>query len=486
MQPRVFYEIFVRSFADSNGDGVGDLKGATAKLDYLAELGIEGLWLTPIFYSPSYHKYDVKDYYRINRGFGTDEDLVELLRTAHQRGIKVILDLVLNHTSSSHHWFQEAVANIHSPYREYYYWLSPEEIEENGIGERRATDDSGVRFPWHWPRGQRSGEKYFGMFWREMPDLNLNSEALKKELIQVARYWLAKGVDGFRLDAAKHLFPFWESTSKTLAFWQTFKNSLQKDFPEVYLVGEVWDSPEVVAPYFESLQANFNIDFSYDLKTILKEGKDTVGLISKLKRAHLSYGQVNPNFIDGTLLSNHDQDRIASVLNGDEQKLKVAANLLFTLPGQPYIYYGEELGLKGKKPDEYIREPMPWGDESQTRWIDQRHNRDFNLSKATSSPESIFHHYKRLISLRKSIPALSQFVGSNLEEVENTNRYLLIFRRNHEEGDVLVFQNLSSKTFEIKKNAGFDQLIFETERCKILETVFHIQPYGLLIVGNQS
>ncbi|WP_304238304.1 alpha-amylase family glycosyl hydrolase [Jiulongibacter sediminis] len=484
MQPRVFYEIFVRSFADSDSDGIGDLKGITSKLDYLAELGIDGLWLTPIFHSPSYHKYDVKDYYRINGSYGTEEDLKELLDAAHERGIKVILDLVLNHTSSSHHWFREAATNPASKYREYYYWLTPKVIQEKGVAERRATDDSGVKFPWHWPR-QRSKEKYFGMFWKEMPDLNLNSQALQNELITMAKFWLGKGVDGFRLDAAKHLFPFWEPQSKTLEFWSTFKNALEADFPEVYLVGEVWDAPEVVAPYFESLQANFNIDLSYDLKTILKEGKDSVGLISKLKQAHVQYEEVNPYFMDCTLLSNHDQDRISSVLKGDEKKLKVAANLLFTLPGLPYLYYGEEWGLKGLKPDEYLREPMPWGDDSQTRWIDQRHNKRFDHKQATADPDSIFQHYKRLIALRKSIPALAQCIGSNLEEVENENTNLLIFKRMHETGDVLVIQNLSARPFKVNKLRGFDHLIFETEQTTVLANAYHIPAFGLLIVGNQ-
>jgi glycosidase len=484
MQPRVFYEIFVRSFADSNGDGVGDLKGITLKLDYLSQLGIEGLWLTPIFHSPSYHKYDVKDYYRINRSYGNEEDLRDLLDAAHQRGIKVILDLVLNHTSSSHHWFQEAEANPSSKYREYYYWLSPKEIKKRGIAERRVTDDSGIKFPWHWSR-KCSKEKYFGMFWKEMPDLNLNSEALRSELIQIAKYWLAMGVDGFRLDAAKHLFPFWESQSKTLDFWNEFKNALKAEFPEVYLVGEVWDSPEVVAPYFESLQANFNIDLGYDLKAILKDEEDSVGLISKLKKTHLRYQEVNPGFIDCTLLSNHDQDRIASVLKGDEKKLKVAANLLFTLPGQPYIYYGEEWGMEGQKPDEYIREPMPWADEYKTRWIDQKHNRDFDLQKATASPDSVFQHYKRLIALRKSVPALSQCIGSNLEEIDHQDRNLVIFKRMHEKGNVLVIQNLSSRPFEMNKLDEFNHLIFETQGASILSKTYDIPPYGLLIAGNR-
>src|SRR5690606_37090827 len=165
----------------SNGDGIGDLNGTTAKLDYLEDLGVEGLWLSPIFLSPSYHKYDVKDYRMIDPEFGTLSDFERLIAEAHHRRIKVVIDLVINHSSSQHAWFQESSQNKSSRFRDFYHWLSPKEIKEKNIGRRRATDDSGVEFPWHWSSADQS-KKYFGMFWKEMPDLNFSNPQLQTEL----------------------------------------------------------------------------------------------------------------------------------------------------------------------------------------------------------------------------------------------------------------------------------------------------------------
>ncbi|MGR3811567.1 alpha-amylase family glycosyl hydrolase [Jiulongibacter sp. NS-SX5] len=463
MIPKVFYQIFVRSFADSNGDGIGDLNGITAKLDYLADLGVEGIWLTPIFYSPSYHKYDVKDYYTISKRYGNKKDLKELLDKAHTLGIRVILDLVINHVSSTHPWFKEAL-DPKSSKRDYFYWLTPHEIKQKGIGKRRATDDSGVEYPWHSPYYKSPG-KYYGMFWKEMPDLNLNSGKLKEELIAIASYWLEFGVDGFRLDAAKHIFPFWEPQEKTFAFWEHFKEALIKVKSDLLLIGEVWDSPEVVAPYFSSLQGNFNIDLSYDLKEILKFERDSVGLIEKLIATHQKYVQVNKRFVDCTLLSNHDQERIGSTLDGDIEKLKAAANLLFTMPGLPFIYYGEEWGMLGKKPDEYIREPMPWDTASETHWLRSKYNKDREAIK--SKRDILESHYQKLIRFRKTYPGLSTPEGSNLQRANIEDDKLIAFIRKGEGHTFLILQNISNEVRLVGLPDGYRNVIFRDGEINI-------------------
>lgn len=478
MRPRVFYEIFVRSFADSNGDGIGDLPGITHKLDYLKDLGIEGIWLTPIFSSPSYHKYDCVNYYEIDPVYGTLADFEHLIKEAHRRGIQVILDLVLNHTSSSHPWFLQASLDPSSVYRDFYYWMSPQEIKQKGLGRRRASDDSGVKFPWHNDRNSHS-MKYFGMFWSEMPDLNYNSELLKKEVLDIARYWLSKGADGFRLDAAKHLFPFWEAPEKTHDFWCYFKSELIKDFPDVYLVGEVWDAPEVVAPFFKAFDACFNIDLSYDLKKILEAEQDENGMLNKLKTTRTLYRQFKSSFLDALLLSNHDQERIGSALEGNLQKLKLAANIIFTLPGQPYIYYGEEIGMLGKKPDEHIREPFPWGDHSETRWIRKK----YNLVDPLKTGDALLAHYKSMIHLLKSSPALYSDHEGLFEPIKSKS-YLLVFIRANENQKLLIIHNLSGKVRSYLPDTGFRHVYHSDQLVKMKGDAFLIPAYGLLILSE--
>ncbi len=320
----VHYEIFVRSFCDSNGDGI----------------------------DPEY---------------GTLADFRRLISAAHERGIAVILDLVIHHTSIRHPWFQEAKKGPNNPYRAFYKWLLPDEIKRRNLATRDITADSGERSPWHYAPIGIGGddtqnpltEKYYCMFWSGMPDLNFDHQPLREEVYKMARYWLDMGVDGFRLDAARHLYRESEEP-KNHQFWDEFGRVVQAAKPGAYLVGEVWTRPDKVAPYFRGLQANFNFDLALELEAAIRRGTDSGDLVAFLADTRAAYGSVNPNFIDALILSNHDQNRIGSLLSGNVEKLKVAANLLLTLPGNPYLYYGEEIGMLGLKPDEFIREPFLW------------------------------------------------------------------------------------------------------------------------------
>lgn len=445
---KVFYQIFVRSFCDSNQDGIGDLKGIHSKLDYLQDLGVEGIWLSPIFKSPSYHKYDVTDYYQIDPEYGTLEDLQALVKKAHSLGIQVILDFVLNHTSSLHPWFLDAQKGRDSTYRNFYIWKNREEIKALGLERRKVTADSQERNPWHLMHG---GEKYYGFFWREMPDLNLDYPPLKKTLFDCAKYWLNQGIDGFRMDAAKHIFLPHEMFKAPL-FWKEFRKEMEAVKPDFYLVGEVWDSMEVIAPFYQGLKANFNFELSYALQDFIKTGTLKKALIKKLLEGYSMYQTYNPNFIDATMLSNHDMNRVASLEGASLAKLKMAASILFTLPGQPYIYYGEELGMKGKKPDENIREAFLWDtrnkDSFRTNWKKPKYNTDSKvspLSEQQKDAESIYHHYKKLIHLRKTNPALGQVFQPNLEAIHGLDARIFAFKRSHTSGNVSVFHNTSSK-----------------------------------------
>lgn len=473
----VHYEIFVRSFADSNGDGIGDLNGVTNNLDYLKDLGISAIWLMPISPSPTYHKYDVTDYYGIDPEYGTMDDFKRLLTEAHARGIAVIIDLVLHHTSVRHPWFQEAAKEPDNPYRHFYHWLHPDEIRARKLATRDITADSGERNPWHSLRGAThpnggSLEQYYGMFWSGMPDLNFDHPPLREEIFNVARYWLRDvGVDGFRLDAARHLYRESEEP-KNHEFWQAFGRVVEEAKPGAYTVGEVWTRPERIAPYFRGLKANFNFDLRLMIEEIVRREDDTEDLIEFLAYVHGTFGRANPQFIDALILSNHDQNRIGSLLNSNLNHLKVAANLLLTLPGLPYLYYGEEIGMLGLKPDESIREPFLWDirarDGQRTRWRRGKYTTSQTvqpLAEQQQDPHSLFAHYKRLIQYRNSHPVLNDNL-SRLGQTGIRQAGTVAFMRQNEAGQrVLIIHNLTRKPIDVVLSldeAWCRSFVFET------------------------
>ncbi|QRR01044.1 alpha-amylase family glycosyl hydrolase [Dyadobacter sandarakinus] len=448
--PRVCYEIFVRSFCDSNEDGIGDLPGIISRLDYLADLGIEAIWLTPVHPSPSYHKYDVTDYYAIEPEFGTMDDFRTLLHEAHARGIHIYLDLIINHTSTLHPWFSEARKGTENAFRNFYWWMTPALIEELGISVRETSDDSQVVYPWH--DNPQDPEKYYGLFFKGMPDLNFHSAELRRELEKIISFWLNDiGVDGFRLDAARHIFPDWEK-DLSARFWEYFAGIIRATRPGAFTVAEVWAENDEVAPYFRYLDATFHFELSFLLQRVLIQEHDEM-LIERLLDSYRLFEKYNPLFIDAIMLTNHDQDRIGSVVQNSQAKIKLAASILLTLPGQPYIYYGEEIGMLGTKPDPYIREPFIWTeqehDPEKTHWIDAQFSTAHTvvpLSVQAQDPQSVYYHYKTLIHLRKQEPALHQIFAPNLQRICLHDDQLLAYLRPHPERAVVIIHNLSGYT----------------------------------------
>jgi alpha-amylase len=467
--PKVCYEIFVRSFCDSNADGIGDIRGIISKLDYLTDLGIEAIWLTPIHPSPSYHKYDVVDFYEIDPEYGTLDDFRELLKQAHERNISVYLDLIVNHISTLHPWFIEASKSPDNPFRKFFWWMTPEKIEAMGIEKRETSADSDEVYPWHENPGDE--ELFYGMFWKGMPDLNYDSENLRFELSKIIYFWLVDiGVDGFRLDAARHIYPPWVEYNNQ-NFWWYFDYFVRNIKPEAYTVGEIWATTEEVAPYFKNLNAAFNFDLSFAMQRLLINERNE-DLIPKLISSYSLFGKYNPNFIDAIMLTNHDQSRIGSVVGGNIEKIKLAASILLTLPGQPYIYYGEEIGMLGMKPDPNIREPFMWSerfaDPQKTNWMEPVFSTSETvvpLSRQQYHPDSVFTHYKSLIKMRKSEPALSHILNPNISEVNITDDRVLAFLRNDPEKPVLVIHNLSETAVDIKLPTDlvdFTTMLFST------------------------
>ncbi len=429
----VFYEVFVRSFYDSDSDGIGDLNGLIEKLDYLNDgnpattddLGVTGLWLMPIMQSPSYHGYDVTDYYTVEEDYGTNADFKRLMEEAHKRGIVVIIDLVLNHTSAQHPWFK-AAQDPNSEWRSWYLWN-----ETGGTGWHRAP----------------GGGYYFGLFWDQMPDLNYNNPDVTTEMHNVIRYWLEEmGVDGFRLDAIKHLIEegaTTENTPATLTWFEGFYDFYKSVNPHAFTVAEVWSPTHIVAQYTgEKVDVCFEFDLAEVMRSAAFRGTPT-GLLMAQENVIAAY----PPGQYATFLANHDQTRTRSTLMNDEQA-KVAASLQLTFSGIPFIYYGEEIGMQGAKPDENIRRPMQWtpngGFSTGTPW--KGYYEDYatrNITAQNTTPDSLLNHYRTLIALRNHHAALR--IGDWLP-VEAKPQSIYSYVRFHGEELVLVVVNLSRKT----------------------------------------
>ena len=354
---RTFYEIFVYSFCDSDGDGIGDLQGVISKLDYLEELGIQGIWLMPIHPSTSYHKYNVSDYYAIDPAYGTMEDFDAFMAECEKRDIHVILDLVLNHTGSEHPWFKEAYAYLQSlpagaqpnaeecKYLDYYFF---QQEAEGGYCEVTGTD-------WY----------YEARFNYDMPDLNLASDAVRGEIKDIMTYWFDKGVAGFRLDAAKEFYSGGvEQNIEVLSFLQETAESIK---PDAYLVAEVWEGYATIARYYESgITSLFDFAFGDSTGQIVKtlRGAGQSSVVSKyakaLEGANEKYSAGNPDYINAPFLSNHDVGRIAGFVMKDPCKTKLAGAMNLFMSGSAFIYYGEEIGMVGSGNDPSKRAPMYW------------------------------------------------------------------------------------------------------------------------------
>ncbi|WP_082652052.1 alpha-amylase family glycosyl hydrolase [Gorillibacterium timonense] len=442
-----YYQIFVRSFYDSNGDGIGDLNGVTEKLDYLKDLGIGGIWLMPIMKSPSYHGYDTSDYYAVNPDYGTIDDLKRLTEEAHKRGIKVIMDFIANHTSIESPWFVDAAKGKTSNYRNWYHWAEDEGVQPAGTSSASSGN------PWF----EINGSHYLGIFWEGMPDLNLDNPEVRTELIKAGQFWLKQGVDGFRLDAAKHIYEDFTSQkgkaeifAKNAEWWQVFRKGIDEVNPDAYLVGEVWDSAAASGPLLNhALNGTLNFDLAKILLGSARSGTAS-DIAGKLDTIYTFFDKTSEGtFIDAPFLTNHDQNRVMNEVGMNVDRAKMAAGMLLTMPGNPFIYYGEEIGMKGAKPDEQIREPMLWNaggkpGNGQTAWEPIRDNADdpVSVEEQLTDPNSILNRYKTLLKWRMEEPALKNGGIAKFDtDVKAVSGYL----RTTPEISVLVLHNLSGK-----------------------------------------
>lgn len=483
-----YYEIFVRSFADSNGDGIGDLNGVTSKLDYLDSLGVDGIWLMPIMPSPSYHGYDVTDYYGVNPDYGTLDDFDRLVAEAHKKGISVILDLVVNHTSVRHPWFVDSASGPDTAHRGWYSWAS----DRGGANPPAGA----LGTAWH----GRGNDEYLGVFWEGMPDLNFDNADVRKEMVAVGQFWLKRGADGFRLDAAKHIYGDFASTinsdkvkAANKAWWQEFREGLDAVKPGAYLVGEVWDATAVIGPYLDhALDSAFNFDLAEKLVSAADSEKaQDFGFT--VSRVHDYYAKASGgSAVDALFLTNHDQNRVMTAMRGNLDHAKTAAALLLTLPGNAFLYYGEELGMTGAKPDERIREPFPWtvapgGDPAETTWEAAQGRGDGQASVEAEDEDagSLLNRYRLLLSWRSRMPALR---GGTIASYATDNGAVEAYVRKAEEQTLLVAHNLSGKpqTLTLRETAArprFAKLALSTsDEASLDGQTLTLSPYTSVVL----
>ncbi|MEW6093977.1 MAG: alpha-glucosidase [Chloroflexota bacterium] len=501
----VIYQIYPRSFADSNRDGLGDLPGITAKLDYLAGLGIDGIWLSPIYPTPDKDfGYDISDYCNVDPRFGTLADFDRLVEQAHQRGLHILLDMVMNHTSDQHPWFVESRSSRNNPKRDWYIWRPPaplrlppcspkmgEEKERGGVPNNWQASFGGRA----WEYDPATGEYYLHLFTREQPDVNWRNPEVRRAQLDVFRFWLKRGADGFRLDVFNAYFKhpdFPDNPSKfgLRAFdrqqhihdidqpeMMPLLNELRlllDSYPERYAVGETYfATPEKTVSYCgpDKLHAAFSFDFTSHTSEILEALRihtwNPRWIMKKVlaREAIFNAAGVWPT----TVMSNHDLPRAASryCRGEDDRMAKIVMTLLLTLRGTPFLYQGEEIGMRdvplkrseildppGKKywpiykGRDGCRSPMQWDDSpnagfSPARpWLRVHPNYlTRNVKRQQTKPDSLFNFTKALIALRKSHPALRR---GDLEPVAAT-RDILAYLRKSQEQTILVILNFSKK-----------------------------------------
>ena len=515
----IIYQIYPRSFADSNDDGIGDLTGITSKLDYLQDLGIDAIWLSPIFPSPDVdYGYDVADYTAIDPKFGTMADFDSLLKHAHDRDIHVILDLVLNHTSDQHPWFVESKQSKNNPYHDWYMWHDPKPNGDPPNNWQAIFGGSG------WEYDTYLDQYYYHMFYKEQPDLNWRNPKVRQAMLDVFRFWLEKGVDGFRLDVfnmyfkdealrenppkiglrafdrQKHIYD--NSQPEMFPLLREIREILDQ-YPQSYAVGETFlAEPHRTAGYCgeNKLHAAFNFDFSKN-RWHPKRFKES---------AKNWYQALPENAWPNNFLSNHDTPRAATryCIGEDDRRAKVAMAMLLTLKGTPYIYYGEEIGLRdipihrkadvkdpiGKtfwplhKGRDGCRAPMQWNNNTNAGfsgvdpWLPVHSNyHGRNVDQQAFDEESLLNFTKKIIKIRRTELALQR--GEFIPFTNDPHR-LFTFQRAYQEDLLIVCLNFTSYQPEVSLPPGKWVSLSHPE--KSISPILALKPYEVEILKSQK
>ena len=476
-----WYEVFVYSYQDSDGNGIGDLNGLRSRLDYIADMGFDGLWLMPIMPSPSYHKYDVTDYFQVDPLYGTVDDLKALAAACHERGIRLILDLVVNHTSSQHPWFREACAalragNTDNPYIDYYCFS-----QQSGskMVQLSGTD-------WYYEEQFSGGG---------MPDLNLHSPAVMEEIRAIMTFWLTEcDVDGFRLDAVTSFHA--GSVAENVSILRQLKEMAEEIKPGSYLVGEAWTSLSEIAQYYES-----GIDSFFLFPASQAEGYIAqVVRAMKPASAYLAYlKQVEdaiPSGVWAPFLSNHDTGRAVAAMQArsNPAKLKFAHALLAMMGGNTFTYYGEEIGMAGSGVDPNKRTAMYWNDDDMTQNPPGVTKAEYpypSVDEQLADPDSLLNYIRALNALKKQVPAIARGEHTTVY----SDDFLCLLRRDWQDEQVYIAMNFSptdTLTLSLPEELANPVLLGELEAADgaaLLDAenaVISLPPYGIVVLGGQA
>lgn len=491
----VVYQVYPKSFQDSNGDGIGDLKGITSRLDYLKKLGIDAIWLSPVYQSPQVDNgYDISDYEAIDPQYGTMADMDELISEAKKRGIRIIMDLVVNHTSDQHKWFIEARKSKDNPYRNYYIWRDP--VDGHEPNELKSAFSGSA-----WKLDEKTGQYYLHFFADQQPDLNWKNPILRQKIYDMMNFWIDKGIGGFRMDVIEligkdpdklirengpRLHPYLQEMNK-----KTFGSK------NLMTVGETWNStPKIAEEYSDPARHELSMVFQFENQSLDQQaGKEKWDLrtldLGELKKVLVKWQtEIDFNHAWNSLFwENHDIPRVISRWGNDQeyrvQSAKMFAIILHLMHGTPYIYNGEEIGMTNypvKSIDEVsdiesinmynerlkagyeaqslihainvkgrdnARTPIQWdntknaGFTTGTPWLHVNPNyHRINVEAALKDPNSIFYTYQKLIKLRHDNPIV---VDGNFELVKGTGDSVLAYYRILNKQKWLVVANLSSK-----------------------------------------
>lgn len=522
----VFYQVYVRAFYDSNADGHGDIKGLTQKLDYLQDLGVDCLWLMPIYPSPLKDDgYDIADYYNISQTFGSVEDFKELLDSAHQRGLRIIMDLVLNHTSDQHAWFQAARADRNSPYRDYYVWSDTDQQYQDARIIFLDTEPS------NWTWDETAGQYFWHRFYASQPDLNFDNPKVQEEMLNVAAFWLDLGVDGFRADAVPYLFERegtnGENLPETHAYLKKLRAYMDSKYPGRILLCEANQWPEDVRPYFgdgDEFHMGFHFPIMPRIYMALKKGSanDMVEILNRTP-------PIPDNCQWCIFLRNHDEltlemvteeerqwmwkvyapdprmklnlgirRRLAPLLDNDRRKIELAYSLLFTLPGSPIVYYGDEIGMGDNiwlHDRNGVRTPMQW-ESSPTAGFSQAEAASLyapviddnvfgkdhiNVASQFNDPASLRASVRHMIATRKNHP---QFGRGDFTLIDLNNDHVAAFERAYQGSSILAIHNLSDRpqvvSLKTKKPANSLTDLLTQNTFDLQNTALELAPYQFL------
>lgn len=528
----VVYQVYPKSFQDSNGDGIGDIPGIILRLGYLEKLGIDAIWLSPVYLSPGVDNgYDISDYQKIDPQYGTMEDMDNLIKEAKKHHIRIIMDLVVNHTSDQHTWFIEARKSKDNPYRDFYIWRDP--VDGHEPNDLKSAFSGSA-----WKFDEKTGQYYLHFFADQQPDLNWKNPKLRNKIYEMMNYWIDKGIGGFRMDVIELIGkdPDKKIRENGPMLHPYLKEMNENTFAgkELMTVGETWNStPKIAAEYSDPARHELSMVFQFENQGLdQQEGKEKWDLrpldLGELKKVLVKW-QTEIDFDhawNSLFWENHDIPRVISRWGNDKeyrvQSAKMFAIILHLMHGTPYIYNGEEIGMtncpvnsidevediesinmyrerveKGYSKDELIkaintkgrdnaRRPMQWSNEESAGfttgkpWLKLNPNyKTINVEEALEDPNSIFYAYQKLIRLRHEN---SVVVDGNFELVENTGDNVLAFWRKLEDENWLVVANLSGEDQNLNLDIPFKEvLISNYEKRDSLKDMV-LKPYEAFAV----